>query len=224
MQGSNQSLLHFWHWQIDSLPLCHLGSPRDEGAILNREKSMYGIFWTGSFKLLPYILLGETAAAKSLQSCPTLCNPIDGSPPGSPIPGILRARTLEWVAGSFPNGWKWKVKVESLSQVQLLVTPWTAAHQAPPPMGFSRQEYWSGRLESQNPHFTDSLEAKVWKQMRFHQLDAFEWDLKGVNKLNQSYLPFLELLLLVRKAMEIQRFYAVAFQSLLSNSLSSNKH
>ena len=98
MQGSNQSLLHFWHWQIDSLPLCHLGSPRDEGAILNREKSMYGIFWTGSFKLLPYILLGETAAAKSLQSCPTLCNPIDGSPPGSPIPGILQARILEWVA------------------------------------------------------------------------------------------------------------------------------
>ena len=84
------------------------------------------------------------AAAKSLQSCPTLCDPIDGSPPGSPIPGILQARTREWVAISFSNAWKWKVKVKLLSRVQLLVTPWTAAHQAPPSMGFSRQEYWSG--------------------------------------------------------------------------------
>ena len=80
------------------------------------------------------------AAAKSLQSCPTLCDPMDGSPPGSPIPGILQARTLEWVAISFSNAWKWKEKVKSLSRVQLLVTPWTAAHQALPPMGFSRQE------------------------------------------------------------------------------------
>ena len=84
------------------------------------------------------------AAAKSLHSCPTLCDPIDGSPPGSPVPGILQARTLEWVAISFSNTWKWKVKVKSLSRVQLLVTPRTAAHQAPPSMGFSRQEYWSG--------------------------------------------------------------------------------
>ena len=84
------------------------------------------------------------AAAKSLQSCPTLCDPIDGSPPGSPVPGILQARTLEWVAISSSNAWKWKVKVKSLSHVWLLVTPWTAAHQAPPAMGFSRREYWSG--------------------------------------------------------------------------------
>ena len=84
------------------------------------------------------------AAAKSLQSCPTLCNPIDGSLPGSPIPGILQARTLEWVAISFTNAWKRKVKVKSLSRVRLLETPWTAAYQAPPSMGFSRQEYWSG--------------------------------------------------------------------------------
>ena len=84
------------------------------------------------------------ATAKSLQSCPTLCDPIDVSPPGSPIPGILQARTLEWVAISFSNAWKWKVKVKSFSCVQLLVTPWTAAHQAPLSMGFSRQEYWSG--------------------------------------------------------------------------------
>ena len=82
--------------------------------------------------------------AKLLQSCPTLCDPIDSSPPGSTVPGILQARTLEWVAISFSNAWKWKVKVKSLSLVQLLATPWTAAHQAPQSMGFSRQEYWSG--------------------------------------------------------------------------------
>ena len=86
------------------------------------------------------------AAAKSLQSCPTLCDPIDGSPPGSHIPGTLQARTLEWVAISFSNAWKWKVKAKSLSRVRLFATPWTAAHQAPPSMGFSRQEYWSGVL------------------------------------------------------------------------------
>ena len=84
------------------------------------------------------------AAAKSLQSCPTLCDPIDGSPPGSPIPGIFQARTLERVAISFSNAWKWKVKVKSLSRVQLLATPQTAAYQAPPSMGLSRQECWSG--------------------------------------------------------------------------------
>ena len=83
------------------------------------------------------------AAAKSLQSCPTLWDPRDSSPPGSPAPGIFQARTLEWVTISFSNAWKWKVKVKSLSHVQLLATPWTAAHQAPLPMGFSRQEYWS---------------------------------------------------------------------------------
>ena len=84
------------------------------------------------------------AAAKSLQSCPTLCDPIDGHPPGSSVPGILQARTLEWVAISFSNAWKWKMKVKSLSPVRLLATPWTAAHQAPLSLGFSRQEYWSG--------------------------------------------------------------------------------
>ena len=85
-----------------------------------------------------------SSAAKSLQSCPTLCDPIDSSPPGSPVPGILQARTLEWVAISFSNAGKWKVKVKSLSRVWLLANPWTAAYQAPPTMGFSRQEYWSG--------------------------------------------------------------------------------
>ena len=85
-----------------------------------------------------------TATAKSLQSCLILCNPIDGSPPGSLVPGILQARTLEWVAISFSNAWNWKVKVTSLSRVRLFATPWTAAYQAPSSMGFSRQEYWSG--------------------------------------------------------------------------------
>ena len=86
------------------------------------------------------------AAAKSLQPCPTLCDPIGDSPPGSPVPGILQARTLEWVAISFSNAWKWKVRVKSLSRIWPSVTPWTAALQAPPSMGFSRQEYWSGVL------------------------------------------------------------------------------
>ena len=78
------------------------------------------------------------AAVKSLQLCPTVW-PHRRQPPGSPIPGILQARTLEWVAISFSNAWKWKVKVNSLSRVQLLATPWTAPYQAPPSMGFSRQ-------------------------------------------------------------------------------------
>ena len=70
--------------------------------------------------------------------------PIDSNPPGSPVPGILQERTLEWVAISFSNAWKWKVRVKSLSHVRLFTTPWTVAYQAPPSMGFSRQEYQSG--------------------------------------------------------------------------------
>ena len=99
------------------------------------------VFW--SQEVLQY-KWSTIIAAKSLQSCPTLCSPIDGSPPGSPTPGILQARTLEWVAIFFSDAWKWKVKVQSLSRVWLLATPWTADYQAPPSMGFSRQEYWSG--------------------------------------------------------------------------------
>ena len=114
----NPHLLHLLHWYVGSLPLPPLGKP--------------GFY--------------HAAAAKSLQSCPTLCDPIDGSPPGSPVPGILQAKTLEWVAISFSNAWKRKVKVKSLNPVWLFATPWTVAHQAPPSMGFSRQEYWSGVL------------------------------------------------------------------------------
>ena len=117
-RGSSQptSLMSNLHWQVDSLLLAPPGKARSYHA----------------------------AAAKSLQSCPTLCDLIDSSPPGSPVPGILQARTLEWVAISFSNAWKWKVKVKSLSRVPLFATPWTAVYQAPPSMEFSRQEYWSG--------------------------------------------------------------------------------
>ena len=94
-------------------------------------------------QVIKIYLIIAAAAAKSLQSCPTLCNHVDGSLPGSPIPGILQARTLEWVAISFSNAWKWKVKLKSLSRVRLFETPWPAAYQAPLPMGLSRQEYWS---------------------------------------------------------------------------------
>ena len=104
----------------------HVSSPVSAGGFFTTEPS------------------GKTTAAKLLQSCLTLCNPIDDSPPGSPVPGILQTRTLEWVAVSFSNAWKWKVKGKSLSRVRPSATPWTAAHQAPPSMGFSRQEYWSG--------------------------------------------------------------------------------
>jgi len=100
------------------------------------------------------------AAAKSLQSCPTLCDPIDSSPPGSPVPGILQARTLEWVAISFSNAWKWKVKVKSLSRVWLFETPWSATYQAPLFMGFSRQEYWSG-VPLLSPKWVNSVACKV---------------------------------------------------------------
>ena len=100
--------------------------------------------WTMRRSLYEALWDAAAAAAKLLQWCPTLCSPIDGSLPGSPVPGILQARTLEWVAISFCNAWKWKLRVKSLSRVRLLATPWTAAYQAALPMGLARQEYWSG--------------------------------------------------------------------------------
>ena len=108
-----------------------------------KEPFLQGHRVSSSSQGLP-LFTAAAAAAKLLQSCPTLCDPGDGSSPGSPIPGILQARTLEWIAISFSNAWQWKVKVKSLSRVLLLATPWTAASQAPLSMGFSRQEYWSG--------------------------------------------------------------------------------
>ena len=100
------------------------------------------IFQLGEVKAVA-AAAAAAAAAKSLQLCPTLCDPIDGNPLGSSVPGILQARILEWVAISFSSAWMWKVKVKSLSRIWLLATPWTAAYQAPLSMGFSRQEYWS---------------------------------------------------------------------------------
>ena len=101
--------------------------------------------WKGRSKAVT-VSDAAAAAAESLQSYLTLCDLLDGSPPGSPIPGILQARTVEWVAISFSNAWKWKVKVKSLSRVRFAATPETAAYGAPLSMGFSRQEYWSGLL------------------------------------------------------------------------------
>ena len=124
---------------------------------------IFGIGQVEGKILMNYLFYYAAAAAKSLQSCPTLCNPIDSSPPGSLVPGILQARTLEWVAISFSNAGKWKVKVKLLSRVRLLVTPWTAAYQAPPSMGFSRQEYWSG-VPLPSPHSAEqpSLFPKLY--------------------------------------------------------------
>ena len=116
----------------------HCGEVNLSGASLSSEAKRVGSIH------IPQSHVVAAAAAKSLQPCPALCDPVDRSPPGSPIPGILQARTLEWVAISVFNAWKWKVIVKSLSHAWLLATPWPAAHQAPQSMGFSRQEYWSG--------------------------------------------------------------------------------
>ena len=105
------------------------------------------------------------AAAKSLQSCSTLCDPIDSSPPGSSVSGILQARTLKWVAISFSNAGKWKVKAKSPSRAQLLATPWTAAYQAPLSMGFSRQEYWSG-VPLPSPRFLLELDKDASPEVK----------------------------------------------------------
>ena len=119
------------------------------------------------------------AAAKSLQLCPTLCDPIDSSPPGSPVPGIFQARTLEWVAISFSNAWKWKNKVKSLSCVRLLATPWTAAHQAPPSMGFSRKStgvgcHCSGLLFPFPGVFNSMWLKNIWPETKILS-ETFIW-------------------------------------------------
>ena len=109
-----------------------------------RQRASHAHLWSSIASCSIDTAAAAAAASKSLQSCPTLCDPIEGSPLGSSVPGILQARTLEWVAISFSNAWKWKVKGKSLSHAQLLATPWTAAYQASLSRGFSRQEYWSG--------------------------------------------------------------------------------
>ena len=134
-------------WPSCLFPLSSIGLIRLHGILWwsSGQDSLLSVLraWVGSLvrKLRSYKLL---LLLLSLFSHVQLCHPIDGSPPGSPVPGILQARTLEWVAISFSNAWKGKVKVKSFSRVRLLATPWTAAYQAPPSMGFSRQEYWVG--------------------------------------------------------------------------------
>ena len=104
-----------------------------------QETQVWSLGWKDPWRRILYVICAwqKPAAAKSLQLRLTLCDPIDGSPLGSPVPGILQARTLEWVAIFFSNAWKWKVKAKSLSRVRPLATPWTAAHQAPQSIGFS---------------------------------------------------------------------------------------
>ena len=138
IQHHNSKASILWCSAFFRVQLSHLCMTAGKTIVLTIKKE------NKCFITLTSISLAAAAAAKSLQSCPTLCDPIDSSPPGSPVPGILKARTLEWVAISFSSAWKWKVKVKSLSCVRLVATPWTAAYQAPPSMGFFRQEYWSG--------------------------------------------------------------------------------
>ena len=146
-------------WSLVPLPLLN--------PVWTSGSSQFTYCWSLGWRIWGITLLAcAAAAAKLLQSCPTLCNPIDGSPPGFPVPGILQARTLEWVAISFSNACKWKVKVKSLSRVRLLVIPWTAAYQAPPSMVFARQEYWS------RVPFDECNWLVVWI---FFQI-AFPWD------------------------------------------------
>ena len=121
-------------------------------------KSSWMLIVPQALPLSLQIEAAPAAAANLLQSCPTLCNPIDSSPPGSTVPGVLQARTLEWAAISFSNAWQWKVKVKSLSRVRLFATPWTAAYQTPPSMGFSRQEYWSG-VPLPSPQIEETLDT-----------------------------------------------------------------
>ena len=132
----------------------NINQPTDNSLSETREKWKREIFKEMTQRIPVFIM--AAAAAKSLQSCPTLCDPIDGSPPGSPNPWIVQARTLEWVAISFSNAWKWKGKVKLLSRVLLLATPWTAAYQAPLSLAFARQEYRSG-LPLPSPFYHGSL-------------------------------------------------------------------
>ena len=115
-----------------------LENPRDGGAWW---ASVYGVAQSRTWLKR---LSSSSSSIYVTISCRALCDPIDGSPPGSPVPGILQARTPEWVAISFSSAWKWKVKGKSLSRVRLLATPRTTAPQAPLSVGFSKQEYWSG--------------------------------------------------------------------------------
>ena len=115
--------------------------PMDIQSLCHHLLKTFFLLWNTFAVLSKISLVYLKVKVLVAQLCLTLCDPMDSSPPGSSDPGILQARILEWVAISFSNAWKWKVKVKSLSRAWLLATPWTAAHQVPPSMGFSRQEY-----------------------------------------------------------------------------------
>ena len=164
--GKHYMLLAGLAYRIEELVYQKVTIIRLETTSLGFIEKGINISWIRLLKILSSSLIAIgitkllTTTAKSLQSCSTLCDPIDSSPPGSAIPGILQARILEWVAISFSNAWKIKVKVKSLSHVWLLATPWTAAHQAPPSMDLPWQEYWSGvPLPSSTKLLTSRLKA-----------------------------------------------------------------
>ena len=148
---SNWACMHHVHQEMNGWRRCHTHTHTHiytyihtyKRILFSYKKEWNSVIFNNVDEPRGYYAAAAAAAAKSLQSCPTLCDPIDGSPPGSPIPGILKAGTLEWVAISFSNAWKWKVKVKSLSRVWPSATPWTAAFQALLSTGFSRQAYWS---------------------------------------------------------------------------------
>ena len=127
-------------WKSSLISLCLTLLSYKVKIIINSSSKCFFRGFYNTYQAFKKVL---AAAAESLQLCPTLCDPKDGSPPGSPVPGILQAGTLEWVAISFSNAWKKKWKW-SRSVVPDSAVPWTATYQVPPSMGFSRQEYWSG--------------------------------------------------------------------------------
>ena len=179
--SSVHGILQVWILEWVAMP-----SSRGSSRLTDQTQVSYVSCIAGRFLQVPHWKphrkpAAAAAAAKSLQSCPTLCDTIDGLPPVSPIPGIFQARTLDWVAISYSNAWKWKVKVKSLSHVWLLETPWTAAYQAPPSMGFSRQEYWSGLpLPSPQKAWGTSKNMRLLGHIHFlifslSQAMAFRW-------------------------------------------------
>ena len=153
-----------------------LVSSRPQGCFMTAVNSWY---WRHQQNIHYKKAAAAATAANLLQSCLTLCNLIDGSPPGSSVPGILQARVLDWVAIAFSNAWKWKVKVKSLSRARLLVTPWTAAPQAPLSMGFSRQEDWRGAPSPSPRRHKKEWNSRCWQRCggNFSGVVGRDWEI-----------------------------------------------
>ena len=192
-----------------------------------KDGSWYGCIFSQAMRderlLIP--TLSAAAAAATAAKCPNLCDPIDGSPPGSAIPGILQARTLEWVAISFSKAWKWKVKVKFLSHVRLLATPWTAAYQAPPSMGFFRQKYWSG-VPLPSPTLSESQFRKrnKWVFDHLKEIKFFPWKLKefiSMNSQGQSWIFDFNFFFFLLVAWCLQWCYSAAAVAAAAKSLQS---